>query len=158
MAQQKWRSRAASTPLEMSSTRIKDAGIAIHHSRGRILFYTAGSGTGLEWVVALWANKLILRKRHYFVIEKYVEDAKQEKKDVPDLVESIMWPTDPAKAELRRILSKMVNLDPKSSKSGFQLFGCPEKSRIPAGGCLQEQSRLFSTRFHPMTASKTSRN
>ena len=29
------------------STRIKDAGIAIRHSRGRILFYTAGSRNGL---------------------------------------------------------------------------------------------------------------
>ena len=35
------------------STRIKDAGIAIRHSRGGILFYTAGSGNGLEGVVAL---------------------------------------------------------------------------------------------------------
>ena len=34
--------------LEIFSTRIKDAGIAIHHSRGRILFYTAGSSNGLE--------------------------------------------------------------------------------------------------------------
>ena len=34
----------------MSSTRIKDAGIAIRHSRGRILFYTAGSRNGLEGV------------------------------------------------------------------------------------------------------------
>ena len=33
-----------------SSTRIKDAGIAIRHSRGRIFFYTAGSGNGLEGV------------------------------------------------------------------------------------------------------------
>ena len=33
-----------------SSTRIKDAGIAIRHSRGGILFYTAGSGNGLEGV------------------------------------------------------------------------------------------------------------
>ena len=33
------------------STRIKDAGIAIRHSRGRILFYTAGSRNGLERVV-----------------------------------------------------------------------------------------------------------
>ena len=32
----------------MFSTRIKDAGIAIRHLRGRILFYTAGSGNGLE--------------------------------------------------------------------------------------------------------------
>ena len=34
----------------MLSTRIKDAGIAIRHSRGRILFYTAGSRNGLEGV------------------------------------------------------------------------------------------------------------
>ena len=33
-----------------SSTRIKDAGIAIRHSRGRILFYTAWSGNALEGV------------------------------------------------------------------------------------------------------------
>ena len=32
------------------STRIKDAGIAIRHSRGRILFHTAGSRNGLEGV------------------------------------------------------------------------------------------------------------
>ena len=32
------------------STRIKDAGIAIRHLRGRILFYTAGSRNGLERV------------------------------------------------------------------------------------------------------------
>ena len=32
------------------STRIKDAGIAIRHSRGRILFYTAGSRNGLKGV------------------------------------------------------------------------------------------------------------
>ena len=106
------------------STRIKDAGIAIRHSRGGILFYTAGSRNGFEgmdsvcpgtqnqvdpvkkaffvinphqrcgysdsqfariyiiisilqgpemswkWVVALWDNKLTLRKKHFSVIEK----------------------------------------------------------------------------------------
>ena len=36
--------------LEPLSTRIKDAGTAIRHSRGRILFYTAGSRNGLEGV------------------------------------------------------------------------------------------------------------
>ena len=36
----------------MFSTRMKDAGIAIRHSRGWILFYTAGSRKGLErWSV-----------------------------------------------------------------------------------------------------------
>ena len=32
----------------LSSTRIEEAGIAIRHSPGRILFYTAGSRMGLE--------------------------------------------------------------------------------------------------------------
>ena len=45
-------------------------------------------------------NKLTLRKRYFFVIEKYVEDAKQDEKHVPDLLESIMRPTDPVKEEL----------------------------------------------------------
>ena len=34
--------------LTPKSTRIKDAGIAIRHSRGGILFYTAGSRNGVE--------------------------------------------------------------------------------------------------------------
>ena len=34
----------------LKSTRIKDAGIAIRHSGGRILSYTAGSRNGLERV------------------------------------------------------------------------------------------------------------
>ena len=57
----------------------------------------------MEGVVALWANKLTLRRRHFF---KYVEDVKKEEKHVPDLLESIMRPTDPVKEELRRIASK----------------------------------------------------
>ena len=89
------------------STCIKDAVIAIRNSRGRILFYTASSRNELEGVVALWADKLTLRKRHFLVIEKYVEDVKQDEKDVPDLLESIMRPTDPVKEELRRNLCKM---------------------------------------------------
>ena len=46
-------------------------------------------------------NKLTLRKRHVFVIEKYVEDVTQDEKHVPDLLESIMKPNDPVKEELR---------------------------------------------------------
>ena len=66
--------------------------------------------------MALWANKLTLRKRPFFGIEKYFEDAKQEEKDVPDLLESIMRPTDPAKEELRRILFKINQFRPKIMK------------------------------------------
>ena len=42
-------------------------------------------------------RKLYPRKKDVFVIEKSVEDVKQEEKDVPHLLESIMRPTDPVK-------------------------------------------------------------
>ena len=76
-----------------------------------MLFYTAGSRNGLDGMEAVCPQgsrrrpgthkrKLYLRKRHFFVMEKYIEHAKQEEKDVPDLLESIMRPTDPVKEEL----------------------------------------------------------
>ena len=58
-------------------------------------------------------NKLTIRKRHVFVIEKSIEDVKQEEKDVPDLLEAIIRPTDPVKEELRRNLCKMAQFSPK---------------------------------------------
>ena len=54
-------------------------------------------------------QKLYLSKRHVFVIEKTIEDVKQEEKDVPDLLEPIMRPADPVKEELRRNLWKRHN-------------------------------------------------
>ena len=44
-------------------------------------------GVGIRGTV-----KLYPRKRHFFVIEKYIEDARQDAKHVPDLLESIMRP------------------------------------------------------------------
>ena len=99
----------------MYSTRIKDAGIAIHHSRG-YLFYTAGSRNELEGTGSRGSVKLYLRKRHFFVTEKYVEDAKQEEKDVPEIVESIMKPTCLVKEELRQMLFKMHQFRPEIIK------------------------------------------
>ena len=53
-----------------------------------------------KWVGGGWTSgdadtkrKLYLRKRHFFVIEKYVEDVRHDEKHVPDLLESIMRPT-----------------------------------------------------------------
>ena len=40
-------------------------------------------------------------------MEKYVEDARQEEKDVPDLLEAIMRPTCLVKEEFWQILFKM---------------------------------------------------
>ena len=44
----------------------------------------------MEGVEVVCPPKLTLRKRHFLVIEKYVGDVKQDEKDVPDLLESIM--------------------------------------------------------------------
>ena len=38
-------------------------------------------------------------------MEKYNEDARQDEKHVPDLLEAIIQPPDPAKEELRQKLS-----------------------------------------------------
>ena len=63
-------------------------------------------------------NKLYLRKSNFFVtcIEKYIEDARQEEKDVPDLLEAIMRPTCLVKEELRPILFKMTQFRPEITK------------------------------------------
>ena len=49
-------------------------------------------------------------------MEKYIEDARQEEKDVPDLLEAIMRPTCLVKEELRPILFKMRQFRPEITK------------------------------------------
>ena len=49
-------------------------------------------------------------------MEKYIEDARQKEKDVPDLLEAIMRPTDPVKEELRQNLMKMNQFSPEITK------------------------------------------
>ena len=71
-------------------------------------------------------RKLYLRKRHFFVIEKYVEDVKQKEKDVPDLLESIMRPTCLVKEELRQNLCKMIEFRPEIPKIKVSTFWIPE--------------------------------
>ena len=46
-------------------------------------------------------------KKHFFVMEKYIEDARQEEKHVPDLLEAITRPTCRIKDELWQNLFKM---------------------------------------------------
>ena len=58
-------------------------------------------------------NKLTLRRRHFFVIETYVEE---EEKHVSDLLESIMRPTCLVKEELRPILFKTNHFRPEITK------------------------------------------
>ena len=61
-----WQVFVAASPVK---ARIKDAGIAIRHSRGRILFYTAGSRNGFEGLTPrayfnLTTQHLFLRQYH----------------------------------------------------------------------------------------------
>ena len=82
----------------------------------------------MSWrgVVALCDNKLTLSKTHFLVIEKYVEDVKQEEKDVPDLLESIMKGSGFVKEELRPNLFKLSQFGSKISKIKVSTFWIPE--------------------------------
>ena len=76
-------------------------------------------------------------------MEKYLEDVRQDEKHVPDLLESIMRPTDPVKEELRRILFQMGQFRPKIEENIVALFGCPEKSRIPPEAACRSKVGCF---------------
>ena len=67
-------------------------------------------------------------------MEKYIEDARQNEKHVPDLLEAVMRPTDPVKEELRQKLFKMHQFDSKIKKMRVSKFWIPEIQSFPAGG------------------------
>ena len=78
-------------------------------------------------------------------MEKYIEDARQEEKDAPDLLEAIMRPTDPVKEELRQDLFKMIQFRPKIQKIKVSTFWIPEIRCFPAGGqCQASRHQVFS--------------
>ena len=49
-------------------------------------------------------------------MEKYIEDARQEEKDVPDLLEAIIRPNCLVEEELRPILLKLIQFRPEITK------------------------------------------
>ena len=59
-------------------------------------------------------------------MEKYIEDARHKEKDVQDLLEAILRPTDPVKEEVRQNLMKMSQLGPKITKIKVSTFWIPE--------------------------------
>ena len=67
-------------------------------------------------------------------MEKCFEDARQDEKHVPDLLESIIWPIDPVKEELRQKLFKMIKFSSKIKKMRVSKFWIPEFQIFPAGG------------------------
>ena len=70
-------------------------------------------------------------------MEKYNEDARQDEKHVPDLLEAIMRPSDPVKGELRQKLFKIDKIRPKIPKIKVSTFWIPEFQSFRAAGQCQ---------------------
>ena len=100
-------------------------------------FYTAGSRNrfeGMEAVCRLTKKQKTISKRHLFLMEKYIEDARQDEKHMPDLLESIMMTKLFGKEELRLILFKMIQIRTKIKKIKVSTFWFPQIQSFPAGG------------------------
>ena len=88
-------------------------------------------------------HEQVVPKKKIIVMEKYIEDARQEEKDVPDLLEAIMRPTDPVKEELRQNLFKMTKFRPEITKIKVSTFGFRKSDVFPP----EANARLLATRF-----------
>ena len=90
---------------------------------------------------------LYLRKGHFFAVEKYVEDVRQDGKSGPDLLEWIMRPPDPVKEELRRILFKLMQLRPKITEIGvctFEMSGkIPDSANVASEPAIPTPPHFF---------------
>ena len=86
---------------------------------------------------ALCDTELTLRKRHFFLIEKYIEDARQDEKQVPDLLEAIIQPPGLVKEELRQKLFKIIQFGSKIKKMMVSTFWIPEFRSFRAAGQCQ---------------------
>ena len=63
-----------------------------------------------------------ISKRQFFLIEKYFEDARQDEKHVPDLLEAIILPPGPVKDELRQKFFKITQFGSKIKKMRVSTF------------------------------------
>ena len=88
----------------------------------------------MERVVGVRPGHKTLRKRHVFAIDKHNEDARQDEKHVPDLLEAIIPPPDRVKEELRQKLFKIGQFDSKIKKMRVSKFWIPEIQNFHAGG------------------------
>ena len=70
-------------------------------------------------------------------MEKCFENARQDEKHVPDLLEAIMRPTDPVKDESRQKLFKMTQFGSEIKKIRVLKFWIPEFQSFRAAGQCQ---------------------
>ena len=75
-----------------------------------------------------------ISKIQFVVIEKYIEDLRQDEKHVPDLLEAEMMPKLVLKEELRPNLSEMDQIRSKIKKIIVSTVWIPEIQSFPAGG------------------------
>ena len=99
-------------------------------------FYTAGSRNRLEGMdpVCTHTKQKTVSKRHFVLMEKCFEDARQDEKHVPDLLEVIIRPPDPVKEELRQKLFKISQFESKITKMRVSTFWIPEFRSFRAAG------------------------
>ena len=88
----------------------------------------------MEAVCRHTKKKKTISKGHFFLMEKCFEDARQDEKHVPDLLESIMRPTDPVKDELWQKLFKIDQIGSKIKNMRVSKFWIPETQSFPTGG------------------------
>ena len=91
----------------------------------------------MESVCTHTKKQKTISERHFFLIEKYIEDLRQDEKHVPDLLESIMRPTDPVKEALRQKLFEITQNSSKITKMRVSKFWIAEIQNFPAGGQCQ---------------------
>ena len=86
-------------------------------------------------------------------MEKCFEDARQDEKHVPDLLEAIMRPTDPVKEELRQKLSKIDQFGSKITKirvCTFQMSGkIPDSTRVASEAVIPSNPHTLFAIFGP---------
>ena len=86
-------------------------------------------------------------------MEKYIEDVRQDEKHVPDLLEAIMRPTDPAKEELRQKLSKIDQFGSKIKKirvCTFQMSGkIPDSTNVASEAVIPSNPHTLFAIFGP---------
>ena len=94
----------------------------------------------MESVCTHTKKQKTISKRHFFLIlvEKYIEDLRQDEKHVPDLLEAIMRPTDPVKEELRQKLYKITQISSKFKKIRVCTFQMSGKIRDSTNVAFEE--------------------
>ena len=82
-------------------------------------------------------QEVVPKKKTFFCYRKIYEDARQDEKHAPDLLESIMRPKLPVKEELRPNSFKMSQIISKIQNVRVSTFWIPEIRSFPAGGQCQ---------------------